>query len=316
MRTAPCAVIGAGVRVVVSDLNPARSLTTANHHIRRIGEIPHDLLRALRVIRVLRCLRSIPRCSRDEIVGDIIVIPPESPTIVEVNGLPVRAGHVDNYGRVIRNVVEFEINSRVFSPEIQIRSRQVEYLHAFAGISAGKGNQLFVFQLAPVERKGVTFVPVLSIVVFVNRIRIVRWRITCSDFTGCRQLCSGVQIRGELRNLLPILGIVHSIHIGQVVGLVPCHQAGIGAKSRGNITFSDVVTAQSAYGINGIITAPNAGFVASQRSLVPVAVCISSIRLAQPARRTPCANLLGAHHGRASIAADHQSCLAIGGTEL
>ena len=88
MRTAPCAVIGAGIRVVVSDLNPARSLTTANHHIRRIGEIPHDLLRALRVIRVLRCLRSIPRCSRDEIVGDIIVIPPESPTIVEVDGLP------------------------------------------------------------------------------------------------------------------------------------------------------------------------------------------------------------------------------------
>ena len=113
MRTAPCAVIGAGVRVVVSDLNPARSLTTANHHIRRIGEIPHDLLRALRVIRVLRCLRSIPRCSRDEIVGDIIVIPPESPTIVEVNGLPVRASHVNHNGSVIRHVDELEIDARV-----------------------------------------------------------------------------------------------------------------------------------------------------------------------------------------------------------
>ena len=67
--------------------------------------------------------------------------------------------------------------------------------------------------------------------------------------------------------------------------------------------------------IKRIITVPNAGFVASQRSLVPVAVYIISIRLAQPARRTPCANL-GAHHGRVSIAADHQSCLAIGGTEL
>ena len=113
VRGAPCAVICGRIRIVISDLNLPLGLTTADDHLARVREIPHDLLRALRVIRVLRRLRSIPGCSRDEIVGNIIVIPPESPTIVEVDGLPVRASHVDHHGSVVRHVDELEIDARV-----------------------------------------------------------------------------------------------------------------------------------------------------------------------------------------------------------
>lgn len=52
VRGAPCAVICGRIHIVISDLNPPRGLTTANNHLARIREVPHDLLGALRVIVV------------------------------------------------------------------------------------------------------------------------------------------------------------------------------------------------------------------------------------------------------------------------
>lgn len=51
-RAAPRAMVRALIIVVIADLNLARGLTTADNHLARVREIPHDLLGTLRVIVV------------------------------------------------------------------------------------------------------------------------------------------------------------------------------------------------------------------------------------------------------------------------
>ena len=248
-RSAPCAVIGLGVRVVVADGDLTSGLTAANHHIRRVREIPHELLRTLGIIRVLLRLISIPGCSRDEIVGDIVVLPPKTPTVMEIDGLSVCTSHVNHHGSVIRYIDELEIDTRVVSPtEIQVRCGQVEHLHALAGVGAGEGDQLFLIQIV-VEHEGIACVPVLTVVIFVNRVIASRRRGARGDGTGRRQFCSVVQVFRQFRDLALISGVIGSVHIGQIVGLVPYHQVGIDAENR-RLRGRGIFTAQTTNRIN------------------------------------------------------------------
>ena len=113
----------------------AATLTTADDHVARIREVPHDLLSALGIGSL--------HIGTAQFTGRAVRIrPPEAPTIVEVH---ILTGHINDHGRSVRNVLEREADTRIRRRRIiQCGCRQIEHLHGGLAI-AFEFNDLLVY---------------------------------------------------------------------------------------------------------------------------------------------------------------------------
>ena len=112
----------------------AATLTTADDHVARIREVPHNLLSTLGIGSF--CIGTAQLRSLIIHIG-----PPEPPTIVEVH---IPTGHINDHGRGVRNIREAKAHAGIRRGLVKHACRQIEHLHGGLAI-AFEFNDLLVY---------------------------------------------------------------------------------------------------------------------------------------------------------------------------